>query len=116
MIEVRLQRARISALVRQDKTGRVAQHMRMHLETDLGRDASAFDQFGQAGDSEWRAPLETKVKANFGLALQCPGARNRAVGKLHRVTICRERSTGQCNTACSLSAGVGSPRSFADVD
>ena len=34
-----------------------------------------------------------KVKADFGLALQCPGARKfipEQVGNLHLVTICRE--------------------------
>ena len=41
MTEVRLQRARIGALVRQDQRGGVAQHVRMHLEADLGRVARA---------------------------------------------------------------------------
>ena len=34
------------------------------------------------------------------------------IRNLHRVIICRERSTGQCNTACSLSAGVRKPKVF----
>ena len=57
MTKVRLQRACIGPLVRQDKAGRMAQHVRMHLKADLGLNASALDQFGQSGDSERCAPL-----------------------------------------------------------
>jgi hypothetical protein len=47
--KVRPQRARVGALVRQDKTGRMTQHVRMHLEADPGRDAGALDPLGEAG-------------------------------------------------------------------
>jgi hypothetical protein len=57
MPEVRLQRARIGALVRQHKPGRMPQHVGVHLKADLGRDASALDQLGQAGDGERCTPL-----------------------------------------------------------
>jgi hypothetical protein len=57
MTEVRLQRARVGALVRQDKAGRMTQHVRMHLEADFGRVA---DQLGEPSDlnkNEWRLGL-----------------------------------------------------------
>ena len=42
---------------------RMAQHVRMHLKADLGRDARALDQkLGQAG----RRLSETKMKGRFG--------------------------------------------------
>ena len=61
MPKVRLQRARVGALVCQDKAGRVAQHVRMEPEADLGGDTGALDQLGEAD-----APLsETKMKADL---------------------------------------------------
>ena len=43
MTEVRLQRTRIGALVRQDKAAGVPKHVGVHLEADLGRVAGALD-------------------------------------------------------------------------
>jgi|RhiMethySRZTD1v2_1073278.scaffolds.fasta_scaffold5688847_1 hypothetical protein len=43
MTEVRLQRACIGALVRKHKSSRMAQHVWMHFEADLGRIAGALD-------------------------------------------------------------------------
>jgi hypothetical protein len=58
-LSARLKRSapRYRCLVRQDKAGRMAQHVWMHLKADLGRDASALDQLGQAGDGERCTPL-----------------------------------------------------------
>jgi len=69
MTKVRLQRARIGALVRQDKAGGMAQHVWMHLEADLGLDAGALDQLGQTSDGPvpplarrmWRVALSNST-------------------------------------------------------
>ena len=53
---------------------RMAQHVRMHLEADLGRDVGALDQ-----------PIWPRFQCP-----QRPQVHPRAVGKLPRVTICRE--------------------------
>jgi hypothetical protein len=67
--KVRLQRARIGALVRQDKASRMAQHVRMHLEADPSLDARALDQLGQTSDGPvpplarrmWRVALSNST-------------------------------------------------------
>ena len=57
MAKVGLQRTRVGALVRQHESGRMAQHMRMQLEADLGLDTGALDQLSQARDAERCTPL-----------------------------------------------------------
>jgi len=44
-------------LVRQGKAASVALHVRVSLEAEIGGDASAFDQAGEAGRGERRTPL-----------------------------------------------------------
>ena len=48
MAQVRLQCPSVGAPVRQRVARGMAQHVRMHLEGHLGRDAGAFDELLQA--------------------------------------------------------------------
>ena len=53
----------------------MAQHVWMHLEADLRRDAGALDQLGQAGDGEWCASSDTKMKADLASRFRARSAR-----------------------------------------
>ena len=73
---------------------------------------SAKKSSGRAKTGIGFAPVCRVVALLYARRLQGAGVGARQNGKLHGVTICRERSTGQCNTACSLSAGVRKPKVF----
>ena len=72
MAEVRLQRPRVGALVRQCVARGVAQHVRMHLEGQLGLDPDPLDHLLQAGHGEGRPPLADEDEGRLGVPLERP--------------------------------------------
>jgi hypothetical protein len=67
---IRLQRARIGALVRQNKAGRIAQYMGMHFKADLGSAADALDKLSKARNCERCTALRHENEGRLGFALQ----------------------------------------------
>jgi hypothetical protein len=62
---------------------------------DLSRDAGALDQLAEASDCERCTALGNKIERPIWPRALVPAARAihpRAVGKLHRVIVCRELS------------------------
>lgn len=52
--------------------GAVPEHVRMHLEADLGFLPGPFDQAGESCGREWSAALCLEYPRSLGLALQSP--------------------------------------------
>jgi hypothetical protein len=52
MAKIRLERACVSAAIRQHETSGVSQHVRMHLEAYFGGDAGTLDQLLQSCHGE----------------------------------------------------------------
>ncbi len=67
--EVRLQSARIVALVRQRVAAGVPQHMRVSLEPEPSLDPCPLDHAGEASGSEWRSPLRSEHEGRLGFLL-----------------------------------------------
>ena len=72
MAEIRLQRPRVGAFVRQRVARGMAQHVRMHLEGHLGLDPGPLDHLLQAGHGEGRPPLADEDEGRLGIAFQRP--------------------------------------------
>ena len=76
MAQVRLQRPRVGALVRQHVARSMAQHVRMHLEGHLGLDPGPLDHLLQAGHCEGRAPLADEDEGRLGSRFSARSARS----------------------------------------
>ena len=72
MAEVRLQRPGVGAFVRKCVARGMAQHVRMHLEGQLGLDPDPLDHLLQAGHGEGRSPLADEDEGRLGIAFQRP--------------------------------------------
>ena len=65
-----MKRAGVGALVRQCVARGVAQHVRMHLEGQLGLDPDPLDHLLQAEHGEGRPPLADEDEGRLGLAFE----------------------------------------------
>ena len=69
MPQIALQRPGIGAAVRQNITGRMSKHVRVHLKRYLGHDARALDQLLQPRHREWRPALTNEDERRLRLPL-----------------------------------------------
>jgi len=72
MTKVGLQRSGICSLICQRKARRMSEHVRMHLERQLGLDPCTLDQLLQASNRERRTTLADEDEGRLGLTLQGP--------------------------------------------
>ena len=65
MAHVGLDGARILAIVRELKTGSMAQHVGVHIDAEIGFDAGALNHAPEAGRRQWCAARSGPVKARI---------------------------------------------------
>src|SRR5262249_42684024 len=63
--EVGLERSRVDAAIGEMKPASMPEHVRVHREIDLGRDAESGHQLAESGGRERRAPLRSEDKRRY---------------------------------------------------
>jgi hypothetical protein len=72
MTQIRLDRARVVAVVDKLVAAGMAQHMGVRLDAQIGHDSCPLDHAGEAGRREWRASFRHKHEGRLRAFLLVP--------------------------------------------